>query len=53
VLGGAGDNVLNASALTSAVVVFAGGDGADSFTGSSGANDTVDYSAKTAARGSP
>ena len=46
--GGAGANVIDASGLTSVTAVtFTGGRGNDSFTGSAGLNDTVDYSAET------
>ena len=46
--GGAGANVIDASGLTSATAVtFTGGRGNDSFTGSAGLDDTVDYAAET------
>ncbi|WGM40072.1 VCBS domain-containing protein [Caulobacter sp. NIBR1757] len=45
--GGTGANVIDASGLTSATAVtFTGGRGADSFTGSAGLNDTIDYAAE-------
>ncbi|RYF93011.1 MAG: tandem-95 repeat protein, partial [Caulobacteraceae bacterium] len=48
IVGGTGANVIDASGLTSATAItFTGGRGADSFTGSAGLNDTVDYSAET------
>ncbi|MDB5469048.1 MAG: hypothetical protein JWR84_608 [Caulobacter sp.] len=48
IAGGAGANVIDAGGLSSATAItFTGGRGADSFTGSAGLNDTVDYSAET------
>ena len=48
ITGGTGANVIDASGLTSATAItFTGGRGNDSFTGSAGLEDTIDYSAET------